>query len=211
MKDQRRELKMKKLTILCLLTVVSFSAGALAQAAGGTAPAQTQAAKPAPSVASSVDREVGIIEREFVSAAEAMPEDKYNFTPEALNLQGSDYKGVRTFAQQVKHVAATNFGLWAAVTGDKPAYDLSDDNGPASIKTKADIVKFLKESFEAGHKAAKSLTPQNSSETVTTFFGPTAKIFAVTFTVAHGFDHYGQIVEYLRMNGIIPPASRPQK
>ncbi len=201
---------MKRMKIFCLLFVTSLSAAAMAQAAG-TAPAQTQAAKPAPSIASSVDRQVSIIEREFVGAAEAMPEDKFNFTPEGLNLQGSDYKGVRTFAQQVKHVAATNFGLWAAVTGEKPPYDVSDDEkGPDSVKTKAEIIKFLKDSFECGHRAAKSLTAENSATTVKTFFGDTPRIFATTFAVAHGFDHYGQMVEYLRMNGIIPPASRPQ-
>jgi uncharacterized damage-inducible protein DinB len=202
---------MKHMKMFSLLAIAMVSTLVHAQA-GNAAPAQ--AAKPAtapPSIASSMDREVSIIEREFVSAAEAMPEDKYNFTPEGLNLQGSDYKGVRTFGEQVKHVAATNFGLWSAVTGEKPAYDVSDDeHGPASVKTKAEIIKFLKDSFEAGHKAAKSLSPQNSSETVKTFFGPTPKVFAVSFTVAHAFDHYGQMVEYLRMNGIIPPASRPQ-
>jgi uncharacterized damage-inducible protein DinB len=203
---------MKHMRMFLLLAIVAGSAVMQAQAAASGAPAQQpKPATPPPTIASSLDREVGIIEREFVSAAEAMPEEKYNFSPEGLNLQGSDYKGVRTFAQQVKHVAATNFGLWSAVTGEKPPYDVSDDNGPASMKTKAEIVKFLKDSFEAGHKAAKSLTAQNASETVTTFFGPTPRVFAVSFTVAHGFDHYGQMVEYLRMNGIIPPASRPQQ
>jgi len=202
---------MKSLKISTMLMIVALSVGTQAQTGGASAPAQSQAAKPAPSIASSADREVSIIEREFVSVAEAMPEDKYNFSPEGLNIQGSDYKGVRTFGEQVKHVAATNYGLWAAVTGEKPPYDVSDDEkGPASVKTKAEIIKFLKDSFACGHRAAQSLTPENSSQTVTTFFGPTPRIFATTFAVAHGFDHYGQMVEYLRMNGVIPPPSRPQ-
>jgi hypothetical protein len=202
---------MKQLRMFCFLVVASLSAAAMAQAASSNAPAQQQPAKPAPTIASSMDRQVTIIEREFVGAAEAMPEDKYSFAPTSLNIQGSEYKGVRTFADEVKHVAATNFVLWSAVTGDKPAYDLSNDNGPDSIKTKADILKFLKESFDQGHKAAKSLTAENSTATVKTFFGDTPKVFATSFAVAHGFDHYGQMVEYLRMNGIVPPASRPQK
>ena len=202
---------MRQLRMFCFLLVASLSAGAMAQAAASNAPAQQQAAKPAPTIASSMDRQITIIEREFVGAAEAMPEDKYGFTPTSLNIQGSDYKGVRTFAEEVKHVAATNLLLWSAVTGDKPAYDLSKDNGPDSITTKADILKFLKDSFDLGHKAAKSLTAENSTTTVKTFFGDTPKVFATSFAVAHGFDHYGQMVEYLRMNGIVPPASRPQK
>lgn len=202
---------MKQLRMFCFLVVASLSAAAVAQAAPSNAPAQQQAAKPAPTIASSMDRQVTIIEREFLGAAEAMPEEKYAFTPTSLNIQGSEYKSVRTFAEEVKHVAATNFVLWSAVTGDKPAYDLSNDNGPDSIKTKADILKFLKESFDLGHKAAKSLTAENSNATVKTFFGDTPKVFATSFAVAHGFDHYGQMVEYLRMNGIVPPASRPQK
>ena len=202
---------MKHVRMFCLLAIVSCAAVMQAQGSGSSAPAQAKPAAPPPTLASSMDRQVSIIEREFVSAAEAMPDDKFNFSPESLSIQGSDYKGVRTFAEQVKHVAATNFALWSAVTGEKPAYDVSDDEkGPASVKSKAEIIKFLKDSFEAGHKAAKSLTSENSTSTVTTFFGPTAKVFAVSFGVAHGFDHYGQMVEYLRMNGIIPPASRPQ-
>ena len=201
---------MKHMRMFCLLAIVSFAAVMQAQGSGSSAPAQAKPATPPPTIASSMDRQVSIIEREFVSAAEAMPEDKFNFSPESLNIQGSDYKGVRTFADEVKHVAATNFGLWSAVTGEKPAYDVSEDNGPASMKSKAEIIKFLKDSFAAGHKAAKSLTPENSTSPVTTFFGATPKVFAVSFAVAHGFDHYGQMVEYLRMNGIVPPASRPQ-
>lgn len=199
--------------MICSTALLFLALSALAQTAPAPAakPAPAQAAKPAPSIAAAVDRQVTILEREFVSAAEAMPEDKFGFTPSSLSIPGAEFKGVRTFAEQVKHVATANFVLWAPITGEKPAYDLSKDNGPDSIKTKAEIIKFLKESFELGHRAAKSLTPESSTETVTTFFGPaTPKILAATYGVAHGFDHYGQMVEYLRMNGIIPPASRPQ-
>jgi uncharacterized damage-inducible protein DinB len=206
---------MKHVKLFCLLLIAALSSGMQAQTAAGqpaqgAAAGQPQSAKPVPSIASSVNREVSIVEREFVSVAEAMPDDKFNFTPETLNIQGSDYKGVRTFAKEVKHVASTNFQLYAAVTGEKSPYDISADDGPDSMKSKAEIIKFLKDSFAAGHRAAQSLTPENSSETVTTFLGPTPKVFATTFAVAHAFDHYGQMVEYLRMNGIIPPPSKPQ-
>jgi uncharacterized damage-inducible protein DinB len=117
---------------------------------------------------------------------------------------------VKTFAEEVRHVAATNYLLWGAITGDKPPIESKEDNGPSELKTKAEIVKYLKDSFALGHKAAKSITAENAAALVPSPFGQgqTTKLFCATFAVAHGFDHYGQMVEYLRMNGIIPPASR---
>src|SRR4029077_17718185 len=122
---------------------------------------QAQQAQLAPTVASTVDRGVSSIEKLVVDAAEAMPEDKYNFSPESLNISGSDYKGVRTFAVQVKHVAASNYFIWSPITGDKRPEGLKDGNGPENLKTKADIIKFLKDSFALGHKAAATLTAEN--------------------------------------------------
>jgi uncharacterized damage-inducible protein DinB len=139
-----------------------------------------------------------------------MPDDKFNFTPITLNIPGSEYKTVKTFAEEVRHVAATNYLLWGAITGDKSPIESKEDNGPSELKTKAEIVKYLKDSFAIGHKAAKSLTAENIVDQVPSPFGQgqTTKLFCATFAVGHAFDHYGQMVEYLRMNGIIPPASR---
>jgi uncharacterized damage-inducible protein DinB len=141
-----------------------------------------------------------------------MPDDKFNFTPVSLNIPGSEYKTVKTFAEEVRHVAATNYLLWGAITGDKSPIESKEDNGPSSLTSKADIVKYLKDSFAIGHKAAKSLTAESAAAQVPSPFGQgqTTKLFCATFAVAHAFDHYGQMVEYLRMNGIIPPASRGQ-
>jgi hypothetical protein len=206
---------MNRVKIFCLLTVFSFAIGALAQgAAKPAAPAPTAppAAATPPTFGAVIDREVGVIEREFVSAAEAMPEDKYNFAPTSLNIGGSEFNGVRTFAEQVRHVAAANYELWGPITGDKSPLpnDSKNDSGPSALKTKAEIVKYLKDSFALGHKAAKTITEKTAMETVPSPFGQgqVSKLFLATFTVAHAFDHYGQMVEYLRMNGIIPPASR---
>ncbi len=205
---------MKHLKTFCLFGVLYLAMSTLA-AAQGAAPA----AKPAtpaptpqapPTIAAVIDREVGIIEKEFVDAAEAMPEDKFNFAPTSLNIPGSDYKGVRTFAQEVKHVATVNFMLWSPITGEKPPVDINNGNGPDSMQSKADIVKYLKDSYALGHRAAKSLTADNIVGLVPSPFGAgqISRLFCATFSVAHGFDHYGQMVEYLRMNGIVPPASR---
>lgn len=199
---------MNYLRTLGVLTILSFAMGATAQDAAK--PAATPAQPP--TIGAAIDREVSIIEGEFVGAAEAMPEDKYNFTPTSLNISGSEFKTVRTFAEEVKHVAASNYALWGPITGDKSPLpmDSKNDNGPESLKTKAEIVKYLKESFALGHKAAKSITAETAVAMVPSPFGKgqISKLFLATFTVAHAFDHYGQMVEYLRMNGIIPPASR---
>ena len=160
-----------------------------------------------PTFAMVFDRNLTNVEKEVVSAAEAMPDDKFNFAP----TQG-EFKGVRTFAQQIKHIAAVNYMLGAGILGEKPPIDLKGENGPDSITSKTDVVKFLKDSFTYAHKAANSITEANVLEMVQSPFGSN-KITRLTLTVimlAHPFDHYGQMVEYLRMNGIVPPASRGQ-
>jgi hypothetical protein len=123
-----------------------------------------------------------------------------------LNIPGGEYQGVRTFAVQVKHVATSNYFIWSPLTGDKLPEGLKDGNGPENLKTKADIIKFLKDSFALGHKAAATLTTHNMLQTAEHSKSP--RLYLATFAVAHAYDHYGQMVEYLRMNGIVPPASR---
>jgi len=169
------------------------------------AQAQTQPAQPT-TLASMVDREVSAVEKQVVDAAEAMPEDKFNFTPESLRIPGDDYKGVRSFAVQVKHIASSNYFLWSPITGDAVPAMIKDGNGPADMKSKAEIVKLLKDSFALGHKAAATLTPENMLQPFAPGKGP--RLDRTEFGVAHAYNHYGQMVEYLRMNGIIPPASR---
>src|ERR1700693_5248774 len=152
-----------------------------------------------------LDRTVSNVEHEFVPAGEAMPEDKFGFAP-----TNGEFKGVRTFAQQIKHVAAVNYELGAAIMEQKPPVDIGDESGPASITTKADILKYLKESFEYVHKAIATINEKNVVETVRSPFGE-GKVSRMGLAISvawHGYDHYGQMVEYLRMNGIVPPASR---
>ncbi len=190
-----------------------FSVALFAQAAPPqTAPSQTtpppaaQADQAPPTVASVLDRSLSGVEREFVSAAEAMPEDKYGFAPTT-----GEFKGVRTFAEQVKHVAAVNYMVFAAMLGEK-APDTGGENGPDSIKTKAEIVKYLKESFLLGHRALAGVTTENLIQPIANPFGPrpVTRLALGTTIIGHCFDHYGQMVVYLRMNGIVPPASRGQ-
>ena len=143
----------------------------------------------------------------LVPAAEAMPEDKFGFAP-----TNGQFKGVRTYAQQIKHVAAVNYELGAALLEQKPPVDIGDESGPASITSKADVMKYLKDSFEYVHKAIATINEGNLTGTVRSPFGEGAvsRLGLAMAVASHGYDHYGQMVEYLRMNGIIPPASRPQ-
>lgn len=203
---------MKQIRILLafVFAALIFVAAALVQNTKSIAAASAPQAQPAPptppTIAATVDRQISSIEKQVTEVAEAMPEEKYNFSPESLNIPGSDYKGVRTFAVEVKHVAASNYFLWSPVTGDKIPEEIKDGNGPENLKTKAEILKFLKDSFALGHKAAATLTTENMLQPAAR--SKNTRLHMVTFAIGHAFNHYGQMVEYLRMNGIVPPASR---
>jgi hypothetical protein len=201
---------MKQIGIFLLSSLLIVTRAALGQgtksAAVASGPQAQQLQPPAPTTASTLDRLISTIEKQVVEAGEAMPEDKFNFSPESLDIAGGEYKGVRTFAVQVKHVAASNYFIWSPLTGDKLPEGLKDGNGPENLKTKADIIRFLKDSFALGHKAAATLTTENMLQAPEHSKSP--RLYLATFGVAHAYDHYGQMVEYLRMNGIVPPASR---
>jgi uncharacterized damage-inducible protein DinB len=165
-------------------------------------------AQPAPPTVSQVfNQQLGIVEREFVGLAEAMPADKFDFVP----TQG-EFKGSRTFGQQISHTAAVIYAVAAAVQEEKNPTDMGkDENGPATLKGKDAIVQYLKDAFAYGHKAMAKLTAENLTDMVPSAFGPgkITRVFMANVATWHSFDHYGQAVVYLRMNGIIPPASRP--
>ncbi len=165
-----------------------------------------QSSQAAPTIASLVDRDIAAVEKLVIDAADSMPEDRFNFTPETLDIPGAKYEGVRSFALEVKHIAASNWLIWSALTGDKFPDGLKDGSGPANLQTKADIVKFLKDSFALGHRAAATLTPENILQPPGN--SKSTRLHLAEFGVAHAYDHYGQMVEYLRMNGIVPPSSR---
>jgi len=206
---------MKQMRTFCLLAILSLSIGAFAQggtkpAAPGASPAPQAQASPAPpsTFASLVDRQVSTYEKNVVDAAEAMPADKFDFTPASLNIPGAAYKDVRTFAQLVKHTATANYRLWTNITGEKMPENIKGTNGPDELKTKAEIIQFLKDSFAVGHRAAKTITAQNALEEIQWFRGTAPRLFVASAAVIHDADEYGQMIEYLRMNGIVPPASR---
>src|SRR5438874_4282408 len=195
---------------LLLAAALSFAAASVFAQAAKSPPAAGASASPStpPTIASAIDREISLVEKEVVEAAEAMPEDKFDFSPEKLNIPGSDYKGVRTFGEQLKHIAASNYLIWSPITGEKPPDTVNEGKGPDNMKAKAEIIKFLKDSFAFGHKSVATLNDSNLVQPIIRNNKPaTTRLFLATFAAAHAFDHYGQMIEYLRMNGIVPPAS----
>jgi len=171
----------------------------------GCALAQTPAPAP-PTVASIYASQLKMIESEVVPLVEAMPEDKINFAP----TQG-EFKGVRTFGEQAKHLGAVVYMVAAAAKGEKVPVDIGqDEKGPAEAKSRAEIAKFLKDAFAYAQGAAQTLTAANELQLTKSPFGQgqMARGAALASAVWHSFDHYGQMVVYARMNGIVPPASR---
>lgn len=160
----------------------------------------------APSVGKVFDQEIKMVENEVVPLAEAMPADKYDFAP-----THGEFKGARTFSQQMSHIAAVIYmTASAALAEPNPSVAGDGENGPASVKGKEAVVKYLKDAFALAHKAAAGLTAANEMDMVPSPFGDakTPRVSMVSAITWHTFDHYGQAVVYARMNGIIPPASR---
>lgn len=156
-------------------------------------------------ISQSLDFWITNTEKEVVGAAAAMPEGKYSFRPTA-----GEFTDVRTFAEQVKHLAANNYRMAANILAQTPTADQEAETGPDDVRTKAQIMDYLKGSFEALHRAVFTIREENMLRPLASRQPPRQNNpvqFAVD-AVAHSYDHYGQMVEYLRMNGIVPPASR---
>jgi hypothetical protein len=195
-----KELSMNlRIALCCVLFSLSVSVAALA-----IDPPATPEAKP--TFASVFDHQLSSTEKTVVPAADAMPADKYDFAP----TQG-EFKGVRTFGAEVKHMAVANYFYASTILGEKPPVDLgAGPDGPANLKSKAEIMKFLTDSFVYAHKAVNSVNESNVLEPIKSPMGSamTTRLALTMSITGHPYDHYGQMVEYLRMNNIIPPASR---
>jgi hypothetical protein len=154
------------------------------------------------------------VRRTVVRAADAMPADKFRFVPG----NGDDstlgvFRGVRTFGQQVVHLAATNYILAAAALGQDPPADAGDETGPDSVQTKAQVLRYLIGSYDALDRAVAAIgidsIPVKSSPISPLQGASATRVALVAEALIHSFDHYGQMVVSLRMNGVIPPNSRP--
>ena len=160
-----------------------------------------QSTEPPKTIAEVFDRSVSAPERATLTLAEKMPESGYSFVPTR-----GEFKGVRTFAQLAKHIAVDNYLNGAALLGEKPPIDTgTHENGPESIHTKAEVIKFLRDSFIYLHKGVAVVNEKNLMERVDyPGGGRVAQLSVVTAAISHPWDIYGQMIEYLRMNGIDP-------
>jgi DinB family protein len=152
-------------------------------------------------------------EYEVRSAAEAMPEDKYGYRPAEGKFKSEKPEfgpqEVRTFAQQVKHVACANFAFAAELDGQTPPAGC-DKDGPSPAKTKKELLIYLRDSFAAIRKSLGALDTKNMFGPIEgPYAGPNTRLGLATVIVWHNADHYGQMALYLRGNNIVPPASRP--
>jgi hypothetical protein len=156
-------------------------------------------------VSQALDFWITTTEKEVVSAAEAMPECKYSYAP----TKGK-FTGVRTFAQQVKHLAANNYRMAAYILAQAPTPEQESETGPDAVKSKVQILGYVKGSFVALHRAMAAINESNLLDPMAAYPSPRqrTRLQLAEDVVAHSYNHYGQMVEYLRMNGIVPPASR---
>ena len=196
----------KWITVLVLW--LAAAASLLAQASPQVVDTKNDASLNAQQEKRALESLMKIVEKEIISTVDAMPADKFGFAP-----TDGEFKGVRTFGQMVKHFSATNHILAAAALGEEPPADAGDELGPESVRTKAEILTYLKGSFVHLEKAVQAVgqtnIPVNASPISPLKRGEVTRLALITETLLHAYDHYGQMVEYLRMNGVVPPASRP--
>jgi uncharacterized damage-inducible protein DinB len=201
-------MRLRMMTMGLALGACSFmslsSATASAQMMKMDEPAKMGATSPA----KALDDLLSVYEQEAMGVVKTMPADKYNFAPSAAIFapgQGARFATVRTFVQQVTHVAEANYYFYSALSGLKPDVD-TDKLG--AITTKDQAVEALAGSFRFAHRAIATITPENAFLPIKPVDGQGTRATLAAFGVAHGYDHYGQMVEYLRMNGLVPPGSK---
>jgi len=195
--------------ILCIAALLILCGVALT-AVGESETLQESTSKPAAqqddiprSIADSISGTLQFAEGNFLGVAEAMPENKYSFVPTA-----GKFDDARSFGEQVKHVACAQFAFFNEFEGKKPPEDC-ETGGHEPAKTKLELIKYLKDSFDYSNHVLATLTAKNALERVEgRYAGPNTKLGISVVAVWHITDHYGQLVEYLRMNGIVPPMTQ---
>jgi uncharacterized damage-inducible protein DinB len=159
--------------------------------------------QPPKTIADSVLGPLRMVEGQLLGVAEAMPESKYSFIPASGN-----FEGVRSFAEQIKHVACGQFAFFNEIEGKTPPPEC-EKGGPSKASTKAELIQYLRDSFDYGNRVLATIDAKNQLDRVEgRYAGPTTRLGMGVIAVWHITDHYGQLVEYLRMNGIVPPATQ---
>ena len=189
------------------LTLALLASTAAYAQMGGPPAAPAPGTVVAPAV--SMDAAVTQLQSLWTGAASAMPADKYSFAPSAAIFvpgQAVKYDGVRTYAQIVTHTIQANYRYFGFVGGIKPDVDVA---AIGKLTDKADILKALDATFAFAHKAVANITTANAFDAVPGRPNAT-RISTFAGAIGHAEDEYGQAVEYLRMNAIVPPASAPK-
>lgn len=167
-------------------------------------PSNAQADERPKSVVDSINVTWADEQRDFIDLADAMPESKWSFKP-----TGGEFKDVRTFAEQVKHVACANEAFAREMHGSAPPPDC-DKGGPNKATSKAELMDYLRASFEMLDDEINMIDPKTMMDPVDgPYGGPNTRLGMAVLATWHVADHYGQLVEYARLNGVVPPASRP--
>ena len=200
------------LLMACLLMAHYSQARAAQQGEPQRQPTAAEISKKE-TVSSALLRGLQYQEYEVRSAAEAMPEEKYGYRPAEGKFKSEKPEfgpaEVRTFAQQVKHVACSNFGFAAELDGQTPPPGC-DKDGPSPAKTKKELAVYLRDSFAAIRKSLGAIDAKNMFDPIEgPYAGPNTRLGIATVIIWHNADHYGQMTLYLRENNIVPPASRP--
>jgi uncharacterized damage-inducible protein DinB len=192
---------MRKITLLAATVVVSAMITALPAAAQDAAK-KDAAPKPAKGLSQAVLEQWNDIGRKLIAMAEDFPEDKYDFKPTP---------GQRSFAEQLLHMAGANYFFINVANGEKPP--AQEDPSRAKYKTKADVVAFVKKSFEDGAAAIKAKGDAGmAGMMVDPFENQQVRVFDWAYGfMEHCGEHYGQLVVYYRLAGLVPPESRPKK
>jgi uncharacterized damage-inducible protein DinB len=155
------------------------------------------------SISESVAGALDWAEKGFLSVAEAMPESKYSYVP-----TGGNFEGVRSFGEQVKHVACAQFAFFNEIEGKTPP-EHCEKGGPSEARTKAELLKYLRDSFDYGDRVLATITAQNALDRIEGgYAAPNTRLGIAVAALWHITDHYGQLVVYLRLNGIVPPITQ---
>ena len=163
--------------------------------------AKKEPPKPAPSPSQAVLEQWNDVGRKLIAMAEDFPEDKYEYKPQADS---------RTFAAGLIHVSASMYYFTDFALGQKPRYP--DDPKRDDLKTKAQIVAFVKKCVQDGADAIKAKGDKGLNEVVNDGGPHLDRLYDLAYgLIEHSGEHYGQLVVYYRSNGLVPPESRPKK
>ena len=195
-----------RLRYVCIALILGGCALAAPAQTGSTSAKATVGTQMSPVQAQ--EELLNLFEHEFMGVAQAMPADKYGFAPTAATFttaQGAKFDGVRTFAQQISHVTTANYYFASKILGEKMPVD---PKSIQSLTTKEELLKAAADSFAYAHKALRTITAENAYTTIDGIDGLHTRSVVASFISAHGYDHYGQMIEYLRMNSVVPPGSK---